>query len=150
MSRLILLDTGPLGMVSNTNASSTNTSCTNWMMKLLTDGYQIFIPEIADYEVRRELLRANKTAGIARLDALQNVLDYLPLTTQTMRKACEFWASVQNQGMPTAHDHALDGDVILAAQADLLSQTLNEQDIVATTNVKHLKLFVDAFEWQLI
>jgi len=44
---------------------------------------------------------------------------------------------------------SLDGDVILAAQAKI--EELNgNQVIVATTNVKHLSLFVDAREWQMI
>jgi len=32
---------------------------------------QVKIPEIADYEVRRELLRADKAKGIERLNDLQ-------------------------------------------------------------------------------
>ena len=39
---------------------------------LLLSGYQIIVPEIADYEVRRELLRAGKTRGLARLDLVKN------------------------------------------------------------------------------
>ncbi|MEX2261699.1 MAG: hypothetical protein WD696_07095 [Bryobacteraceae bacterium] len=47
------------------------------------------IPEIADYEVRRELLRAGKEKGLGRLDAL-------PITTPVMLKAAEFWATLLN------------------------------------------------------
>jgi len=32
------------------------------------------LPEIADYEVRRELIRAKKNKGIKRLDELKKVL----------------------------------------------------------------------------
>lgn len=42
---------------------------------------------------------------------------------------------------------ALDGDVILAAQALLVANEGNEV-IIATTNVGHLSRFVDAREWQ--
>jgi predicted nucleic acid-binding protein len=102
------------------------------------------VPEIADYEVRRELLRANKTRGLARLDALTSLLEYLPLTTAAMRQAAVFWAQAWQQGRPTADDKALDGDVILAAQA----MTFGATDVViATTNVGHLSRFAPAALW---
>jgi hypothetical protein len=41
----------------------------------------------------------------------------------------------------------LDGDVILASQA-ILVNNYGHEVIVATTNTKHLSLFVDAREWQ--
>ena len=61
MSRVILLDAGPLGIVSNPRFSSQTLACHQWVKDRLTSGAQVLIPEIADYEVRRELLRANKT-----------------------------------------------------------------------------------------
>ena len=48
------------------------------------------MPEIADYEVRRELLRANKVSGLTRLDALARLLEYLPISTAAMRQAAVF------------------------------------------------------------
>lgn len=72
MSMVIVLDTGPVGMVTNPNASGTNRECYQWMEPLLLHGARIWVPEIADYEGRRELLRANKTRGVARLDLLKN------------------------------------------------------------------------------
>jgi predicted nucleic acid-binding protein len=102
------------------------------------------MPEIADYEVRRELLRASQARGLARLDALAGLLEYLPLTTAAMRQAAIFWAQARQQGRPTADDKALDGDVILAAQA----MTLGAVDVViATTNVGHLLRFAPAALW---
>jgi hypothetical protein len=59
------------------------------------------------------------------------------------------WAQVRQQGKPTADDKALDGDVILAAQAILISSE-EYPVIVATSNPKHLSLFVDARDWQNI
>ena len=102
------------------------------------------VPEIADYELRRELLRVSKTSSIARLDALINQIGYLEITTKAMRRAAEYWAIARQQRQPTAVDPALDADVILAAQA----ATLNRTDvIIATTNVKHLSRFVQAKIW---
>ncbi len=102
------------------------------------------LPEIADYEVRRELLRANKTKGIAHLDALGQLIEYLPITTAAMRRAAEFWAQARQQGQQTAADTSIDADMILAAQA----MTLGVADVViATTNVGHLRRFAPADVW---
>ncbi len=105
------------------------------------------VPEITDYEVRRELLRLNKQKSVDRLDLLRATIGYVPLTTATMLRAAEFWAQVRKLGRPTADNKALDGDVILAAQAALLAER-GDEVIVATTNVGHPTRFVDAREWQ--
>lgn len=103
------------------------------------------VPEIADYEVRRELLRAGKTEGIHRLDSLSGLLEYLPLTTTAMREAASFWALARQKGQPTAGDKTIDGDMILAGQA----KTMEAPDVVvATTNVGHLSRFIPAELWQ--
>jgi predicted nucleic acid-binding protein len=146
MSTLVCLDTGPLGMVTNPRATVQTDRCTQWLEGLLARGVRVLIPEIADYELRRELLRADKVAGLRRLDALVSTLEYLPLTTAMMRQAAQFWAEARRQGRPTADDKALDGDVILAAQA-LLTSTDDDPVIVATDNVGHLARFVPAYRW---
>ncbi|QKQ77773.1 type II toxin-antitoxin system VapC family toxin [Nostoc sp. TCL240-02] len=107
-------------------------------------GSRVLIPEIADYEVRRELLRANKIKGIARLDDLGKFIEYLPIRTVAMRQAAKLWAQARQQGQPTASDKTIDGDMILVAQA----MTLEVPDIViATTNVGHLSRFIAAELW---
>ena len=136
-------------MVTNPKASPENESCRMWLRTLLSQDVEVIIPEITDYEVRRELLRAKKLNGIKALEKLKNTLTYLPIDTLTMLKAAEFWSQARQMGRPTASDKALDGDVILAAQA-ALQKNANNQVIVATTNVKHLSLFVAAREWKLI
>ncbi|HXG67708.1 MAG TPA: PIN domain-containing protein [Blastocatellia bacterium] len=142
MSMIVLLDAGPLGMISNPNASASNRECYEWMESLIVNGVQVLVPEIADYEVRRELLRANKTQGIARLDLIKNTIGYLPITTPVMLKAAELWAQARRSGMPTADPKALDCDVILAAQA------MEANGIIATGNVGHLSRFVAARRWR--
>jgi predicted nucleic acid-binding protein len=149
MNRIIVLDTGPLGLVTNPRASAENLRCNEWMQELLRAGCEVAIPEIADYESRRELLRVDKKEGVARLDQLKATILYLPITTGAMLRAAEFWADVRKQGIQTADDKALDGDVILAAQAALL-QNQSSRVVVATTNVKHLSLFVSADLWNQI
>jgi predicted nucleic acid-binding protein len=147
MSMVILLDAGPLGLITNPRASQEARECNQWLELLALKEIQVKIPEIADYEVRRELLRADKFKGIERLNDLQRYLDYVPLTTQTMLKAAQFWAQVRKQGMPTADDKALDGDVILAAQA-ILIQDEGHEVIIATTNVGHLSRLAQAKTWR--
>ena len=144
MNRVIVLDTGQVGMVTNPNASGANRECYQWLESLILQGVQVWLPEIADYEVRRELLRANKARGLARLDLLKNNIGYLPLTTPIMLKAAELWAQARRSGVPTADPQALDCDVILAAQ------TLAVQGMVATENVGHLSRFVEARHWREI
>lgn len=147
MTRIILLDSGPLGLVTNPKASPENDACNQWMQARLKGGDSVIVPAIADYEVRRELLRAGKAKGIAKLDALKAATGYLPLTTEMLLKAAEFWALARKRGKPTAPDAALDGDMILVGQAAVLGAT-GQQIIIATTNVKHLNLFADARLWK--
>ena len=147
MSRIVLLDAGPLGLVTNPNASPQSAACAEWLQTLASRRARILLPEIADYEVRRELLRANKVKGIERLDALARLLEYLPLTTTAMRQAALFWAQARQQGQPTAGDKTIDGDMILAGQAFALSES---DAVIATTNVGHLARFAPADLWQNI
>jgi predicted nucleic acid-binding protein len=106
VSRVVLLDAGPLGLVTNPKHSPQSLACAQWLQTLVADGVRVILPEIADYEVRRELLRAQKTKGLARLDALARLLEYLPLTTAALRQAALFWALARQQGQPTAGDKA--------------------------------------------
>ncbi|HEV2972958.1 MAG TPA: PIN domain-containing protein [Pirellulales bacterium] len=144
MARAVLLDTGPLGMVTHPRP---NRDIVEWLRSLLSAGATVHVPEIADYELRRELIRAKRIKGIARLDALEKRIGYIPLTTAAMRKAAEFWADARNRGIPTADDKALDADMILAAQAVTYPRTAGST-VIATTNVAHLSLFADAESWQ--
>jgi len=107
VSRVVFLDAGPIGLVTNPKLSPESTLCTRWLQTLITSNIRVIIPEIADYEVRRELLRANKVRGIARLDELANLVEYLPITTAAMRQAAMFWAQSRQQGQPTAGDKTI-------------------------------------------
>ena len=147
MNRLILLDSGPLGMVTNPKAKGLPLACQQWLKMLLKRGERFAIPEIADYEVRRELLRANLLKSVHRLDHLTQTLEYIPIQTDTMLLAASLWAEVRKMGQPTADAKALDGDVILAAQAQLLANKMTPV-IIATTNVGHLSRFATALNWQ--
>ena len=147
MSAAIVLDAGPLSTLASTHNSPQTLAARQWLAALQAAGRRVLVAEIADYEVRRELLRATKPAGLANLDQLARQLEYLPLTTAAMRKAAELWAQARQLGRQTAADPALDADVILAAQALTLGAP---SVVVATTNVGHLGRFVPAELWQNI
>ena len=84
-----------------------------------------------------------------RLNQLKADLGYVAITTATMLQAEAYWAQLRQEGKPTAPDLALDGDVILAAQAALLIG-IGHDVVIATTNVGHLARLVPAEEWQKI
>ena len=145
--RAIVLDAGPLGLLANPKASADGLACHQWVRGHIAVGVEVFLPEIVDYEVRRELLQARLPKSVAALDILQAELDYLALTTSVMRRAAALWAEVRQAGRPTTDRHALDGDVILAAQALSLGYAPGEV-VIATTNVGHLSRFIAARRWQ--
>ncbi len=145
----LLLDTGPLGQLCHPRKDQ-NRPISEWLARLLRSGdesFQVSVPEIADYELRRKLLhlidKGQATEkSVQRLDDLGRLLDYLPLDTETMRRAAELWAEAREQGWPAYICRASFGwRRDLAAQADLVGAT------VVTTNRKHLLQFVPAKEW---
>jgi predicted nucleic acid-binding protein len=136
-----MLDAGPLGKIAHPRP---NQEVTEWLTQLLDAGVLVILPEIADYEIRRSLLLNNSTIAIARLDRLKTTLTYLPLNTSMMMRAAELWAKARKQGRLPADPKELNGDVILAAQAEQASA------VVATENIGHLSLFVDARRWREI
>jgi hypothetical protein len=84
MADVVLLDAGPLGMISHPRASA---EIVEWLARLVAAGVPVVIPEVADYEVRRELLRAGRRRGIEQLDELRVSLDFAPITSDAMLRA---------------------------------------------------------------
>lgn len=147
MSAVVLLDAGPLGLLAHTRSSATVNTGRAWLASLTAAARRVVVPEITDYEVRRELLRSKRGRAIAHLDALAGQLEYVPLTTAAMRRATELWAHARQAGQATAGDNTIDADMILVAQA----LTLGVSDVViATTNIGHFARFVPAELWQKI
>lgn len=146
MTRDIVLDSAPLGLLSNPSGSAEVQAITQWSRSCLAAGHQLYVPEVIDYELRRELLRAGKASGIAKLNLLHQSLNFLPITTPAMLRAAELWAQSRRSGVPTGDPNKLDIDVILAAQALTLAVPPS-QVIVATINVSHLSRFVTADLW---
>ena len=140
MARIILLDSTPLGLVCRRRGHAPGDACKGWLDSIELAGNVVVVPEIADYEVRRELIRVGSYTGLTRLDSLARRLIYNPLTTSILRKAAEFWADLRRRGLPTAGDEGLDADAILAAQAALIGNP-GDTVTVATSNLRHLARF---------
>lgn len=147
---VVLLDTALLSEATHPTARVSK-PILEWLAWLVTSDVTVLVPEIADYEQRREMLRANQSKSVARLDRFALTLGYLPLNTAAMRKAAQFWADLRNIHRPGATDNSLDGDVILAGQAFVEAARVQDQVVIATKNLKHFShLPVEADSWQNI
>jgi hypothetical protein len=151
VARIIVLDTGPLGLACRKPGDDRLGPFLLWLFQALAQGSNVVIPAIADYEVRRELLRSNKRSSVERLNILRSspYYSYVPLSTAAIDRAAHLWANARAFGHQTAEDPGLDGDVILAAQALEYS---GGRDVltVATDNTRHLGRYLDARPWEAI
>ena len=86
---------------------------TLWVRHMSVAGHRFVVPAIADYEVRRELIRAGKTTGLSQLDAFNAASPdrFRLITDSALQLAAQLWASVRNAGTPTADPKELDADV---------------------------------------
>ena len=134
-----MLDSEPLGQLARRKPLS---ELLAWTIRVVAAGAAILVPEVADYEVRRNLLLHSLKHSISELDRLKSSLVYLPITTSAMLRAAGLWADARRVGKPTADPRELDCDVLLAAQA------LEAGAIVATENVGHLSRYVVAKHWR--
>lgn len=147
MSRTVILDSGPVWVLCRDPEEPETRAALAKLAELLEAGVRVFLPEIIDYENRRELIRRRATKQLQDLDGLGLVADYLPITTDAMRRAAELWAHARQTGQPTAGDDTIDADMILVGQA----QSLQLPDsIIATTNVRHLARFFPADVWSAV
>ncbi len=148
MSRAVVLDSATVSLLTQRPGRSPDgDACKLWMTRILATGDRIYLPAIADYEVRRELLRANRTVNLARLDLLRDLVNFIPITEAALSLAARLWADARNMRLQTAPNHSLDIDVILAAQALTLESGASVV-VVATPNVDHIIRYVAAAPWQ--
>lgn len=150
MSRLIFLDSTPLGLITQHRRTEKVDAAAAWLERTARSGSEILVPAIVYYELKRELLRADKPFSVRRLELFVTELaHYVPMTDQALHFAAERWAKSRNEGRPTAAPEALDIDVILAAQV-LTFGVPTSDVVVATSNKKHLAQFVPAKDWSEI
>ena len=147
MPNALLFDTGPLGLLAH-DRQSIREPIQNWLVQEMTAGATVYLSEVADYELRRELIRlvqANQmpASRIARLDQLASLFTFLPVSTSMWKRAAEMWADARKHGKPTADPAALDADVLIAAQAEEIQAT------VLTTNPGHLAQWVAVRNWPI-
>jgi|SRR6185312_763361 len=149
MPRLLLLDSSVLAKVVRPDLED-NKSISATIHHLAGDSnFEICVPEIIDYELRRKLLHLTQRPHNPRKwaqDALILLdrwgdLNYAPLTTETMRLAAKIWAQTRGKGELRGPEASLDVDAILAAQA---TQTGGS---IITTNEKHFRNIADVFDW---
>lgn len=74
MSRIILLDSGPLGYALTPAVNATHLRCSQWLEALILKQEQIALAEIVDYECRRGWIRHDNTAALASLDRAKATL----------------------------------------------------------------------------
>lgn len=152
---IVILDSGVLDLLASPIEGTSEEDekeiylCTEWLYYLLAKGVYVVTSEISDYEVRREFIRI-KSAGLGILDSLRDVIDFLPLTIEVMKKAAEFWADVRQNHIPTSDDKNIDADMIISAQWYILTEQFPGRAIfIATKNIRHMKIFAkeNAQEW---
>jgi predicted nucleic acid-binding protein len=149
--QIVLLDAGPLGMLGLPGHSGPGGECRRWLEELKASGALILVPDIAIYEVRRELKRRGAAAQIARLAVALLGVERVDVSADAWERAEDFWADLRKGRVPTAPDLALDGDAILAGVAASVGGA-EERVVIATTNVRHLARFegIVAREWRSI
>jgi predicted nucleic acid-binding protein len=134
----LLLDTGVLGQICHPRK---HREVHAWLRRAVRE-HELLNSELADYELRRELLRIDSRRSLQRLDELTRELRYLPVTTATWKAAARLWAMLRRGERVTGE--GLDGDVLLAAQA------IAEDACIVSANVRHFAGIVDAFDWPAI
>jgi predicted nucleic acid-binding protein len=153
MPSVIVLDTGPLSnavvqLAKPRQTPTVSQLCRQWLSDCELAGATLIVPAIAYYEVLRELERRQAGAQLMRLKAFTFLVPerFVPLTTAHLEDAARMWGAVRNAGISTASDEALDGDVILAAQAHSLGIPSSDY-LVATTNPAHIGRFAPCDLW---
>ena len=96
MPKTIVLDSTPLGLLCDLRLRPDPVGCRRWMADMIAAGHRFVVPEIADYEIRRELLRLGRASSIAELNALapQLSVDYLPPTKSIMYTLSTFFSAL--------------------------------------------------------
>jgi predicted nucleic acid-binding protein len=146
------LDTGPLSNCTVLPGGPNQTlshsqQCRQSLDDCQAAGRRILVPAVAYYEVLRDLERRQASSKIIRLKGfVLHPSRFIPVTTPHFEHAARLWGQAHQSGKPTADPHALDADVIIAAQA--LSLGLPTSDfLVVTTNPNHLSRFVPVDVW---
>jgi hypothetical protein len=158
---IIFLDSNVLGLIENGSSSPEAIDCTNWFYTLYGRGCLIFTSHFCLYEVRRSLLKeklkGKPVTGLIGLEKIRNdgFIDFIEdlegfKIENILEMAGELWARATINNQSTS-DKDLDIDLIIAVYCQLLEEQFpNRQVIVATKNLRHLRRFCTADNWQNI
>jgi predicted nucleic acid-binding protein len=136
----LAIDSGPLGLLAhpdNTRYPELN----RWFALHYEAGTRFVIPEISDFEVRRNLILEHRRRSLRKLNDLHYFARYLPITTAAMRLAAVYWANLRRTGRPVGHPKELNADVIVAAQA------VQAKAILVTNNPRHFPSQLETRTW---
>lgn len=107
----LLLDTNLLGQLCHPNPQQYQ-PLKQWAYDILQPNakeYQLCLPEIADYELRRKLIHMALQQGksviksLTRLNDYHEILKYVPLQTSTIHLAAQLWAEARLRGTLIVH-----------------------------------------------
>lgn len=144
--QLIFLDSGILSLLAHPKGGERARAARAWARRLTEGDVRLFMAEVIDYEVRRELKRVGAAASLRALDDLRATLDFAPMTTPAFLLASTLWAEARRRGLATCDPKRIDGDVILAAQA-LTAAGPDREVAVASGNAKHFAQFLAVADW---
>lgn len=149
---IILIDSGILGQLCRPKLDGQTLSLKGWFDRASIRCY-VVSSKICDYEVRRGLFLAKKQGlaaeGLSILNDLYQFIYFQPVDNTILDLAADLWATARIQGQPTAGKDDLDADMIICATWQNLTDRYPGQEVViATTNVRHLSRFANAFKWE--
>ncbi|MBD2199026.1 MULTISPECIES: type II toxin-antitoxin system VapC family toxin [Calothrix] len=150
---IVFIDSGVLGILANPYKTGEVSDCEEWLYKLLSRGINVCSSELCDYEIRRSLIltyqKQPQLPVIENLDKLREIINFLPITSELLKKASVLWATARSQGIPIADDKSLDVDIIICSHWQMLTEEFPGRYVaIATTNVKHLSRFTEAKLWR--
>jgi hypothetical protein len=150
---IVFIDSSVLGILANPNRVGEVRDYREWLYRLLAKGVYVCSSQICDFEVRRSMILESQIKPslnhIPNLDRLQEIISFLPITSELLKKASVLWATARSQGIPTADKKSLDVDMIICSHWQMLQEEFPGRYVaIATTNVKHLSRFTEAKIWR--
>jgi toxin FitB len=139
MTGLIILDSAPLGFFCNPKNRDNYKKLSNFVKSL---NFSIGVPEIIDYELRRNLELENLQKSISLLSQFQQRRQLISLESEDLIRAAELWAWCRKQGSTTTENKGIDIDVILVSQA-LSRKDFFNKVVILTIDTGDLSVFCD-------
>ncbi|BAZ09904.1 hypothetical protein NIES4071_17180 [Calothrix sp. NIES-4071] len=148
---IVFIDSGVLGVLATPIKSDEASICEQWVYGLLAKGVDVCSSQLCDYEVRRSMvLEARKNPhsdNISSSDELQDMINFLPVTSEVLIQAAELWASARSQGTPTGDNKSLDDMIICDYWQMLREESRGRYIVIATNNVEYLGRFAESQLW---